>query len=74
MFHLREAAAQWRLVDDRAVDLDLLVYLRKDRSDRDCLKNYMRRQVELMAETNEIGTGSKVHKNDGQPENSNNLQ
>ena len=27
--------------------------------------------LELMAETNEIGTGSKVHKNDGQSENSN---
>ena len=43
----------------------------KNRSDDDCLKNYTRLHVfswvylELMAETNEIGTGSKVHKNDG---------
>ena len=52
----------------------------KNRSDRDCLKNYTLLQVfswvclELMAETNEIGTGSRVHKNDGQPENSNDSQ
>ena len=45
----------------------------KDRSDRDCLKNYMRLQdfscvcLELMVETNEIDTGSKFHKNDGVP-------
>ena len=40
----------------------------KDRSDHDCLKNYTCLQVfswaclELTAETNEIGTGSRVHK------------
>ena len=49
----------------------------KNKSDRDCLKNYIRLQVcscvwlELIAETNEINT---VHKNDGQPENSNDSQ
>ena len=40
----------------------------KERCDRNCLKNYTRLQVlswaclEVMAETNEIGTGSRIHK------------
>ena len=80
MFHSGEAAAQQRLVNDRAFDLDLLVEPMKDRSDHNCLKNYTRLRViswiclELMAQTNQIGTGTRVCKNDGVPENSNDSQ
>ena len=50
-----------------------------DRSDHNCLKNYTHLRVftwiclELIAHTNQIGTGTKVRKNDGVPENSNRL-
>ena len=80
MLHSGETAAQRRLVDDRAVDLDSLVKPMKDRSDHNCLKNYTRLWVfswiclELMAQTNQIGTGTRVRKNDDVPENSNDSQ
>ncbi len=77
MFHSGEAVAQQRLVNDRAFNLDLLVELMKDRSDHNCLARLRVISwicLELMAQTNQIGTGTRVCKNDGVPENSNDSQ